>query len=96
MTATRAESFAEPHAELPELTIFRPRVLAAENPTDHHIFLSAFTGVRDLTSTSSGIVVSTPRGEIKVMDPAAFRGHFGVAAPDVAHGAQLETEWCHR
>ena len=28
MTATRAESFAEPHAELPELTIFRPRVLA--------------------------------------------------------------------
>src|SRR5215813_15407237 len=34
-------------------------VLVAENPTDHHIFLSAFTGVRDLAATSSGVTVST-------------------------------------
>ena len=30
-------------------------VLVAENPTDHHIFLSAFTGVRDLHATSNGV-----------------------------------------
>src|SRR5919198_4859330 len=30
-------------------------VLVAENPSDHHIFLSAFTGVRDLQATSSGV-----------------------------------------
>ena len=64
-------------------------VLVADNPTDHHIFLSAFTGVRDLQPTSSGITASTPRGEIKVMDPAAFRSHFGIEPPDVSAGARL-------
>src|SRR6266516_251946 len=64
-------------------------VLVAENPTDHHIFLSAFTGVRDLSATSSGITASTPRGDIRVMDPAAFRSHFGTEPPDISHGARL-------
>lgn len=64
-------------------------VLVAENPSDHHIFLSAFTGVRDLHATSSGVTAATARGDIKLMDPASFRGHFGVAPPDVAEGAQL-------
>ncbi len=62
-------------------------VLVAENPTDHHIFLSAFTGVRDLSATSSGITASTPRGDVKVMDPAAFRGHFGTEPPDISQDA---------
>ena len=56
-------------------------VLVAENPSDHHIFLSAFTGERELLATSAGITVKTPRGEIQVMTPAAFRDHFGVAPP---------------
>jgi hypothetical protein len=64
-------------------------VLVAENPTDHHIFLSAFTGVRDLAATSSGITASTPRGDIRVMDPTAFRSHFGTEPPDISHGARL-------
>jgi hypothetical protein len=64
-------------------------VLVAENPTDHHIFLSAFTGIRDLSATSSGITVPTPRGDIRVMDPAAFRSHFGTEPPDISHGARL-------
>jgi len=63
--------------------------LVAENPTDHHIFLSAFTGIRDLSATSSGITVSTPRGDIRVMDPAAFHSHFGTEPPDISHGARL-------
>ncbi|HET9903213.1 MAG TPA: VOC family protein [Xanthobacteraceae bacterium] len=64
-------------------------VLAAENPTDHHIFLSAFVGERELEATSSGIVVRTPRGEIQVMDPAAYRIHFGIEPPPVSEGAVL-------
>jgi Glyoxalase-like domain len=64
-------------------------VLVAENPTDHHIFLSTFTGVRDLHATSSGVSVATPQGDIKVMDPAAFRSHFGTEPPDISQGARL-------
>lgn len=64
-------------------------VLVAENPSDHHVFLSAFTGERDLLATSSGVSVRTPRGEIQVMDAAAYRSHFGVEPPDVAQGARL-------
>jgi hypothetical protein len=64
-------------------------VLVAENPTDHHIFLSAFVGERELQSTSSGITVNTPHGEIQVMDPAAFRAHFGTEPPAVDNGARL-------
>ena len=64
-------------------------VLVAENPTDHHIFLSAFTGVRDLSATSSGVTASTPRGDVKVMDPAAFRSHFGTEPPDILQGMRL-------
>jgi hypothetical protein len=64
-------------------------VLVADNPTDHHIFLSAFSGVRDLQATSSGITIETPRGEITVMNPAAFRQHYAVEPPDIARGMRL-------
>ena len=30
-------------------------VLVADNPTDHHIFLKAFTGVSDLHSSAIGV-----------------------------------------
>jgi catechol 2,3-dioxygenase-like lactoylglutathione lyase family enzyme len=63
--------------------------IVAENPADHHIFLSAFAGERALTATSSGVTVKTPRGEIQVMDPAAFSSHFGTEPPDIAGGAAL-------
>jgi hypothetical protein len=64
-------------------------VFVAENPSDHHIFLKAFAGVSDLKSTSSGITIETPRGEIQAMDPAAFRLHFAVEPPDVSRGMRL-------
>jgi catechol 2,3-dioxygenase-like lactoylglutathione lyase family enzyme len=64
-------------------------VIVAENPSDHHIFLSAFTGERELNATSSGVTAHTPRGELQIMDAAAFRSHFGVAPPDIAAGARL-------
>ena len=34
-------------------------IIVAENPTDHHIFLSAFAGERELQSTSSGLRIAT-------------------------------------
>lgn len=64
-------------------------VFVADNPTDHHIFMSAFAGERELQSTSSGISVVTPRGEIQIMDPVAYRSHFGIDAPDVTTSMRL-------
>jgi len=64
-------------------------VIVAENPSDHHIFLSAFTDERELNATSSGITAHTPRGELQIMDRAAFLSHFGVPAPDITAGARL-------
>lgn len=64
-------------------------VFVAENPSDHHIFMSAFAGERDLQSTSSGISIATPHGEIQVMDPTAYRIHFGIEPPSAAAGMRL-------
>lgn len=64
-------------------------VLVAENPSDHPIFLSAFTGQRELLATSAGIALKTPRGEIQVMTPGAFRDHYGAAPPPTSGGARL-------
>ena len=56
-------------------------VLTADNPTDHHIFLEAFTGARDVRATSLGLRIETLRGEILVYDPRAFVDAFGSEAP---------------
>jgi hypothetical protein len=64
-------------------------VMVADNPSDHHIFASAFAGERELLSSSAGITVTTPRGDIQVMTPAAYADLFGVAAPDVTSSARL-------
>jgi Glyoxalase-like domain len=56
-------------------------VLVAENPTDHHIFLEAFIGARDVRATSLGLRIETPHGEVLIYDPRAFIDAFGCAAP---------------
>jgi hypothetical protein len=56
--------------------------LVADNPTGHHIFLEAFTGVRDLHATSIGLTARTANGDVEIMEPVAFRDRFGVS-PDV-------------
>jgi hypothetical protein len=53
-------------------------VLVADNPTDHHIFLEAYTGQRALHSTSIGLTAATPRGTIEVVEPISFADRFGV------------------
>ena len=64
-------------------------VLVAENPSDHHIFLEAFTGEREAQATSAGIGIRTPRGRIQVMEPDAFRERFGTDPPATGRGARL-------
>ena len=64
-------------------------VLVADNPTDHHIFLSAYTGQRELHSTSAGLVAHTPRGDVEVIEPVAFRDRFGVAVVAEDEGMTL-------
>lgn len=64
-------------------------VLVAENPTDHHVFLSAFVGERDIQSSSSGVSVVTPRGAIQIFDPTAFRDRFGIAMAAHGQGAMI-------
>ena len=56
--------------------------MVADNPSDHHIFLKAFTGVRDLHSSSIGVKACTGNGDIEIMEPVAFRDQFGVS-PEV-------------
>jgi hypothetical protein len=56
-------------------------VLVAENPTDHHIFLQTFAGVRDVQATSRGITIPTSRGTILALDRRSFRDTFGVDGP---------------
>lgn len=64
-------------------------VLIADNPTDHHIFLSAFTGERALHSTSAGVVAHTARGDVEIIEPVAFRDRYGVEIPAEGEGMTL-------
>lgn len=64
-------------------------ILVADNPADHHIFLSAFTGVRVLHSNSIGVKSVTPHGDIDLMEVPSFRDQFGVAKTMAGEGAEL-------
>jgi hypothetical protein len=85
----------------------RGAVMVAENPTDHHIFLKAFTGVNDLHSSSIGVKARTENGDIEIMEQVAFRGQFGVSPAVEGDGMTLnalrfavldiaQTEFAHR
>jgi catechol 2,3-dioxygenase-like lactoylglutathione lyase family enzyme len=64
-------------------------VMVADNPTDHHIFLKAFTGVSDLHSSSLGITARTENGDVEIMSPIAFRDQFGVTSEASGEGMTL-------
>src|SRR6202048_1893961 len=63
--------------------------MVAENPTDHHIFLKAFTGVQDLHSSSIGVKARTENGDIEIMEQVAFRDQFGVTPAGNGAGMTL-------
>jgi len=64
-------------------------VMVADNPTDHHVFLSAFTGVRLLHSNSIGVKSVTPHGDLEIMEVLSFRDQFGVVETVAGEGAEL-------
>jgi catechol 2,3-dioxygenase-like lactoylglutathione lyase family enzyme len=64
-------------------------VMVSENPESHRHFLSAFSGVGDVRSGANGIAVATPRGEIQMLNPDAYRMHVGTQPPDLSRGARL-------
>lgn len=63
--------------------------MVADNPTDHHVFLSAFTGVRLLHSNSIGVKSVTPHGDLDIMEAPSFRDQFGVTKTMAGEGAEL-------
>jgi hypothetical protein len=67
----------------------RGAVMVADNPTDHHIFLKAFTGVSDLYSSSIGVKARTENGDVEIMEQVAFRDQFGVAPAVQGEGMTL-------
>jgi catechol 2,3-dioxygenase-like lactoylglutathione lyase family enzyme len=52
-----------------------------ESPTDHQYFLQAWTGIRDLRSTSLGVTAETPRGDIQITEARPFENAFGIKPP---------------
>jgi hypothetical protein len=64
-------------------------VLVADNPADHHIFLEAFTGVRELHASSIGIRADVGNGELEILTPSGFRDRFGVVANPRGEGMAL-------
>jgi catechol 2,3-dioxygenase-like lactoylglutathione lyase family enzyme len=79
----RPENFWSPELQQHEngASTISAAVFVAESPTDHHIFLSAFSGVRRVRSTSLGISVATPRGTIQIMERRGFRDAYGEEPP---------------
>jgi len=64
-------------------------IMVAENPDEHRHFVAAFSGVSEVISNSGEIFVQTPRGKIRVMNPAAYRRHAGAEPPELVRGARL-------
>lgn len=64
-------------------------VMVAKSPADHGATLSAFFGADKARATADGIALTTSRGDIAVMTPAAFENKFGVPAPDMSDGARF-------
>lgn len=52
-------------------------VFVADRPDQHRAFLSAYSGA-DAALNATGLAIRTPRGEIDVMTPHAFRERFGL------------------
>lgn len=63
--------------------------MVAENPSDHHVFLSAFTGERELHATSLGLSVPVPGGKIEVLTPAAADTLYGLVPASEAGAALI-------
>lgn len=57
-------------------------VIVTHEPASHHIFFSAFTGLREMRTTSLGIEIATPRGSVDILTPAGYRALYGARAAE--------------
>ena len=63
-------------------------IAVAERPEHHAHFFERFAG-RPPVASDGGFAITTPRGSIDMLTPAAFTRRFGVKAPDVSGGPRL-------
>jgi catechol 2,3-dioxygenase-like lactoylglutathione lyase family enzyme len=63
-------------------------VAVAQRPADHAHFFETFAGTPS-TASDDGFAITTPRGTIDMLTPAAFTRRFGVKAPDVSASPRL-------
>lgn len=56
-------------------------VMVASNPADLQEFLTQFTSVDDVKSTSAGIEIDTGDGRVEVLTPTGVEAFFGPAVP---------------
>src|SRR5205814_825765 len=47
------------------------------DPADFHEFLTHFTGVHDMKSTSLGVEIDTGEGKLEVLNPVAYEAYYG-------------------
>jgi catechol 2,3-dioxygenase-like lactoylglutathione lyase family enzyme len=64
-------------------------VMVSEKPQDHVYFFRAFSGLREVHSNASGFSVRTERGDIRVMNPAAYRTYCATEPPNLTRGARF-------
>jgi hypothetical protein len=64
-------------------------IMVSEKPKDHVDFLGAFSGVHDIDQNASGFSIRTERGDIRVINPAAYRAYFGTEPPNLTRGARF-------
>ena len=64
-------------------------ILVAERPSEHQSFLTTFSGADEAVTASGTLTITTGRGEIQVMTPAAFIDRYKVTPPDASVGARL-------
>ncbi|MBN8534883.1 MAG: VOC family protein [Rhizobiales bacterium] len=55
--------------------------LVAENPSDHHVFLSSYAGSREMQANSTGIAMPCGLGLLEIISKESFRFLYGSAPP---------------
>jgi hypothetical protein len=63
--------------------------MVARDPLTHQTFLKAFSGVGDLSSSTTGVKARAENGEIVILNPAAYRDQFGVPVDVIDEGMTL-------
>ena len=64
-------------------------IMVSEKPEDHVYFLGAFSAVRNIDKNASGFSIRTERGDIRVMNPVAYRAYCGTEPPNLSRGARF-------